>query len=349
MSSDKIQPSGLSKTKQRTGQKAGIIPREQIQALIRMQLPEAEALELLSQLNPDAVTLEILEDALACMQESVVPVNRPEVPVLDCCGTGGSGLSHFNTSTTVALVLAAGGVPVVKFGNRGFTSASGSFDLLEQLGIGQQLDPQRVPEAVQACGVAFLFAPTCYPHLAEFSKLRKQLKQRTLFNFLGPLLNPVQPAFRVLGISHAGMQELMAQHLEKSKYTEHAWLAHGADGLDEIAVHGPTQVIHIQRNQSHQSELIPPGAYCELPTGNHPPEANLAILNRLLNGTDDHSPYYQMVCLNAAAGFVVAGRTTSLEDGLKEAQNLLKNGTVLRTLEQCKTAHEQFSCPRHAG
>jgi len=325
------------------------IDRERLASLIRLQLPEQEAMTLLRQLTPETVTPTLLEDALDCMREACVPVKRPEVPVMDCCGTGGSGLSHFNTSTTVALILAAGGVPVVKFGNRGFSSASGSFDLLAQLGIGHQLDPQRVPDVVAACNVAFLFAPTCYPNLAGFSQLRKKLQQRTLFNFLGPLLNPVQPAFRLLGVSHAGMQDVMAQHLAQQEYNDHSWLAHGADGLDEIAVHGPTRVVHIQSGQTRQSELKPLGEVCQLPTGAHLPEENLAILHHLLKGEDQQSPYYQMVCMNAAAGFVVAGHTSTLHDGHREAQKLLSSGTVLKTLEQCRNAHEQFSLPGHAG
>lgn len=320
-----------------------MIDSEALKALIRLQLPEPEALALLSQCTPEVVTLALLEDALACMQESALPVALPAMPVLDCCGTGGSGLSHFNTSTTVALVLAAGGVPIVKFGNRGFSSASGSFDLLEQLGIGQQLNPQRIPEVIEACGVAFLFAPTCYPALGGFAQLRKQLKTRTLFNFLGPLLNPVKPAYRLLGVSHSGMQSLMAQHLAQSDYSKHAWLAHGADGLDEIAAHGPTQLLTVENQQVRESQLIPPGALCPLPTGSHAPEGNLAILQRLLNGEDTVSSYYQLACLNAAAGFVIAGRADTMEDGQREAQALLRSGQVLNTLQKCRSAHERFS------
>jgi len=316
---------------------------QQIRALIRMQLPEAEALECLRLLTPDAVTLPLLETALDCMREFVEPVTFPNVPVLDCCGTGGSGLSHFNTSTTVALALAAGGVPVVKFGNRGFSSASGSFDLLEQLGIGHRLNPLRVADAVEACGIAFLFAPTCYPNLAGFAALRKKLGQRTLFNFLGPLLNPVHPAYRLLGVSHAGMQELMAQSLMKTETLQHAWLAHGADGLDEIAVHGPTQVLQLRAGEILKQQLHFSDDYCVLPTGEHLPETNLRIFMSLIRGEDEHSPYYKMVCLNAAAGFVVAGHASSLEDGQKEAKRLLKNGNVLNILERCRIAHEQFS------
>jgi anthranilate phosphoribosyltransferase len=324
------------------------ISSEQLLALIRMQLPEAEAIALLRQLSPDVVTLPLLENALACMREHCMPTAIPEVAMMDCCGTGGSGLSHFNTSTTVALVLAAGGVPVVKFGNRGFSSASGSFDLLEQLGIGHQLNPMRVPDAVDACGIAFLFAPTCYPNLAAFSRLRKQLGQRTLFNFLGPLLNPVQPVYRLLGVSHAGMHTLMAQHLKNANYTRHAWLVHGQDGLDEVAVHGPSQVWRVENGPLQNHEIMPVEGCYTLPVGEHSPQKNLDIFNALLRGEDQQSVYFHMVCLNAAAGFIVAGLAATLEDGYREAQSLLKTGTVLHKLEQCRTIHEQFSLNSHA-
>ena len=313
-----------------------------LKALIRLELPEAEALALLQECTPERVSLDLLTEALACMQESAAPVALPDSPVLDCCGTGGSGLSHFNTSTTVALVLAAGGVPVVKFGNRGFSSASGSFDLLAQLGIGHNLNPQRLPEVLDACGVAFLFAPTCYPALAGFAKLRQQLKTRTLFNFLGPLLNPVKPAYRLLGVSHSGMQFLMAEHLSTQEHCEQAWVVHGADGLDEIAIHGPTQLLTVSEQQVQASELLPLGDLSPLPSGDHSPQENLTILHRLLQAEDEQSPYYQLVCLNAAAGFVIAGHASTLADGYKEAQALLKSGQVLSTLKHCRSAHERF-------
>ncbi len=231
---------------------------------------------------------------------------------------------------------------MVKFGNRGFSSPSGSFDLLAQLGIGQALNPQLLPDVLDACGVAFLFAPACYPALAGFAQLRRQLKTRTLFNFLGPLLNPVKPTYRLLGVSHAGMQDVMADYLRTQAHCEQAWLVHGADGLDEIAIHGPTRLLKVQRQQLDTSELLPPNGLHPLPDGEHSPQDNLKILQQLLQGEDTTSPYYRLVCLNAAAGFVIAGKASSLAEGEQEAQALLHSGQVLETLKQCRSAHERL-------
>ena len=314
---------------------------ETLSALIRNELDEPEALSLLAQMTPERVNLPLLQQALTCMQETALSVSIPAEAVLDCCGTGGSGLSHFNTSTTAAFVLAAGGVPVVKFGNWGFSSASGSFDLLAQLGISHQLDPQRIPAVIDECKVAFLFAPACYPALAGLARLRKKLGQRTLFNFLGPLLNPVQPAYRLLGVSHAGMQDLMAEHLSQSSDCQHAWLVHGADGLDEIAPHGPSRVLAVQQGTLHEFEPDTGNEIYALPVGEHPPAQNFKIFQQLLSGADKTSVYYRMVCLNAGAGFLISGQVDTLEEGIRKTQTLLKSGAVTKTLEQCKRIHEQ--------
>lgn len=320
-----------------------MIQQSDLHDLIHLRIPEAEAQTLLSKLTPDQVTLPLLEEALQCVRSTVLPVALPQVDVLDCCGTGGSGLSHFNTSTTVAFVLAAAGVPVVKFGNRGFSSQCGSFDLLEQIGISHHIDLMRVPEILHESNLAFLFAPVCYPALAPFNQLRKAMKVRTLFNFLGPLLNPVQPAYRLLGVSHSKMQSLMAESLSKSTNNKNAWLVHGTNGLDEISLDSPTRVLTVQ-DGNIEERLIPPACPSSTsPAGEHQLSDNFAIFQRILSGDDCESVYYHMVCHNAAAGLVVCGKTTSQEDGLKEIQSLLRSGEVLKSLEQCRRAHAQFA------
>jgi anthranilate phosphoribosyltransferase len=306
-------------------------------------MPEADALAMLARLTPDQVTLPLLQDALACVREAALPLVLPDIPVLDCCGTGGSGLSHFNTSTTVAFVLAAAGVPVVKFGNRGFSSACGSFDLLEQIGIPHQISLNRIPDILDAGKLVFLFAPACYPALAPFNRLRRTLKTRTLFNFLGPLLNPVQPAYRLLGVSHPGMQDMMAQHLRQEETAQTAWLVHGLNGLDEIALHAPTRVLAVQGN-ALEEKLLPQSHEMDpfLPQ-EHRPEDNVAIFNHLVAGEDCESVYYHMVCRNAAAGLVVSGHAETLDGALPEVEALLKSGAVANTVERCRRAHEQFA------
>jgi anthranilate phosphoribosyltransferase len=243
----------------------------------------------------------------------------------------------------VAFVLAAAGVPVVQFGKRGFSSAGGSFDLLEQIGIPHQVSLNRIPDSLADGNLVFLFAPACYPALAPVNQLRRTIKTRTLFNFLGPLLNPVQPAFRLLGVSHPGMQDLMAQHLQQELTSQSAWLVHGLNGLDEIALHAPTRVLSICANgieeivlaQSHQEDTFPQVA--------HGPEENFSIFKRIICGDDTESVYYHMVCRNAAAGLVINECADNIDDALLKVQVLLKSGDVAKAVERCRRAHEQFA------
>jgi anthranilate phosphoribosyltransferase len=320
-----------------------MITQSDLQNLIHLRMPQTEAQALLGQLTPDQVTLPLLTEALQCIRSTALPVGIPDVDVLDCCGTGGSGLSHFNTSTTVAFVLAAAGVPVVKFGNRGFSSRCGSFDLLERIGIPYQIDVARVSDILQETNLVFLFAPACYPALAPFNQLRKTLKIRTLFNFLGPLLNPVSPAYRLLGVSDARMQNIMAESLAKSSNNKNTWLVHGTNGLDEIALDVPTRVLSVQNGKIDEALLPPVYPAISLPSGDHEPKDNLGIFQRILTGDETESVYYQMVCQNAAAALLVSGKAGSLEEGLREVRSLLKTGVVFKSVEHCRRVHAQFS------
>lgn len=326
-----------------------MLSRDQLRQLIHLEYTEAETLDLLGQLTPDHITPALFSDALACLQESAEPLALPPMPVMDCCGTGGSGLPHFNTSTTVAFILAAAGIPVVKFGNRGFSSASGSFDLLAQLGFSERMDLQRIPEALEQCGLIFLFAPQCYPQLAGFNQLRRTLKTRTLFNFLGPLLNPVKPAYRLLGVSHPVMQQQMADYLINTGTCERGWIVHAESGLDELDIHGNTQVLQLEQNRFSEinispSDFLSENGHRELQHNEHSPSENLKIFMRLLQGDDDQSPYYDMVCLNAGAGLLIAQKAPTLKEGILEAKQILKSGKALHTLEQCRRVNEQFAC-----
>jgi anthranilate phosphoribosyltransferase len=331
-----------------------MLSRDQLRQLIHLEYSEVDTLDLLGQLTPERITPALFTDALACMQETAVPLALPSVPVMDCCGTGGSGLPHFNTSTTVAFMLAAAGIPVVKFGNRGFSSASGSFDLLAQLGFSERIHLDRIPEALAQCGLVFLFAPQCYPQLAGFNQLRRTLKTRTLFNFLGPLLNPVKPAYQLLGVSHPGMQQRMADYLINAGTCERGWIVHAESGLDELDIHGNTHVFQLEQNTFTEITIFPSDFLSDSPSKNghrephqteHHPAENLKIFTRLLHGDDDQSPYYDTVCLNAGAGLLIAQKAPTLEEGIQEAKQILKSKKAWQTLEQCRRVYEQLACP----
>lgn len=325
--------------------------------LIHMRLPEAEARQWLLRLTPERITPALLDRLVATVREAVSPIPDPGMAVMDCCGTGGSGLPHYNTSTTVAFILAAGGVPVVKFGNRALSSQSGSFDFLEALGIPVETPLEALPEILSACGLAFLYAPQCYPCLAPFNRLRRELGVRTVFNFMGPLLNPVQPAWRLTGVSHAGMQTLMADHLTRhAPGLKRAWFVHGflnasdpdslPAGLDEILPNGVTRVLEVSAGAPvHEVRLdrcFVPEAADWSEVAQPDPARNANVFYALINGKDTRSPEYEAVCLNAGAGFYVAERADDLEAGVLLARRLLGTGLVRQTWEQCRRIYARF-------
>lgn len=316
----------------------------QIEELIHLRIPEDTAREWLLALTPESVTPELFNTLLHTMAQTALPVGQVSVPVLDCCGTGGSGMSHFNTSTSSAFVLAAGGVPVVKFGNRAATSKSGSFDFLEALGLPLELPLESLPERLERDGLVFLFGPQCYPTLGKFQALRRSLGVKTVFNFMGPLLNPVKPAYKLLGVSNASMQTIMANYLARTNYTQRAWVVRGEPTLDEIGHAGLTHVLDVSPKgvTAHRYDA---GESLNSALPDQPLEVadNLRIFEALISGEDAASPYHRMLCLNAGAGFVVAGKTPTLDEGTQLAAALLKSGAVTKTLENCRRSYAHGS------
>jgi len=304
-------------------------------------------LALLASLVPDDVTDSALKAYVETLREQCEPFPDLGVPVMDCCGTGGSGLAHYNTSSTVAFVLAAAGVPVVKFGNRGMSSASGSFDFLEAIGVPVQTPPKAVVPWFEQAGLLFLYAPQWYPALKPFNILRKQLGHKTVFNYLGPLLNPAQPAYRLLGVSSQEMAQRLAQFLADDGKTQSAWVVSAQSGLDELAHDCPTRVIPVEKGLCQKAwDLMPRASWLSAP---QTPEAsgvaaNVEIFKALLSGEDTGSAWYRLVCLNAGAGLVVSGQAESLAAGVDQAQALLASGRV-----QAKWQEVQLIYAAHLG
>lgn len=314
--------------------------RTQIEDFVHLRLPMEDVKTILTGLTPDKIDRETFFSLTQALLDTSVQVPALYEDVMDCCGTGGSGLVHYNTSTTVAFVLAAGGVPVVKFGNRAITSKSGSFDFLEQLGIPPDAPLCKMEFALEKSNVAFLSAPQCYPTMGEFTALRRSLGIRTVFNFMGPLLNPVKPRYRLLGVSDAMMQPLLADYLSTEVQTTRALVVRGGETLDELTCYGKTLLYEIIGNECRQelfeSEFSQP----------QPPQKeiltaadNIAIFNKLIQGEDRQSYYHRMVCLNAGAGFYIAGKAPSIWGGLAFAQELLSNGKVKETVQRCRRAY----------
>jgi anthranilate phosphoribosyltransferase len=262
-------------------------------------------------------------------------------PVVDTCGTGGDGSGTFNVSTAAAFVVAAAGQPVAKHGNRGMTSKCGSADVLEALGASITLGPDAVARCIDETGFGFMFAQLFHPAMKFAAPLRREIGFRTVFNILGPLSNPAGATRQVLGAASQDAQNRLAQAL-RLLGSERALVVHGAEGLDEVSLSGPTFVLDVAGGRVSESVIRPEQvglrtAHAEALKGGDAAE-NAAIVRAVLSGNGDlggNLPAQRdMVALNAGAALVAAGKASSLAEGVQLAQETLASGAALRTLEK---------------
>jgi anthranilate phosphoribosyltransferase len=262
-------------------------------------------------------------------------INLDRETILDTCGTGGSGTRSFNISTTVAFVVAACGVKVAKHGNRSVSSACGSADVLEALGVNLGVTPNKVEECVNSIGVGFLFAPALHGAMKYAIGPRREIGIRTIFNILGPLTNPASADCQVLGVYRQDLVEVMARVLAKLG-CRRGFIVHGQDGMDEVTLTGSTDVAEIRDGEVTLYTIAPEDfglARCELADlqgGNA--EENAAIVREILKG--EAGPKRDVVLLNAAFGLMAAGVADDVHDGLRQAAAAIAEGRALEKLEQ---------------
>ena len=263
--------------------------------------------------------------------------------VVDVVGTGGDGAGTFNISTMSALVVAAAGGRVAKHGNRSVTSACGSADFLEALGIAIDLPPDGVARCVDETGFGFMFAPQYHPAMRHAIAPRREIGVRTVFNILGPLTNPAGARRQVTGVAAPGLGGTLARVLALLG-AEHALIVHGADGLDEISIGAPTEV-----NEARQGDVrfytIEPETFGlrKAPTDavrGGTVAANLALARQVLDGAA--GPPRDVVLLNAGASLYVAGLATSIEEGIGRAADELDSGRVAAKIEQVAAASQRL-------
>ena len=265
-------------------------------------------------------------------------------PTIDVCGTGGDKLNLFNVSTTSMFVIAAGGAVVVKHGNRGITSKSGGADVLEALGVKLDLPVEKLHRCLKEAGVAFLFAPMYHPAFKEVAPVRAALAEegtRTIFNLIGPLLNPVRPQCQLIGVCDPKLGPEFAQILQ-SLGRDSAWIVHGktADGrsVDEVSLMGETEISKSGSYQDSESEVVRPEDFglrsCEVEElmGGEA-EENASILVGILDGTITDAKR-DMVCINAGAGLACAGLADDLGTGIEMAKDLIDSGEALTRLRK---------------
>lgn len=256
--------------------------------------------------------------------------------VLEIVGTGGDGSNSFNISTTSSLVIAAGGVPVAKHGNRAASSESGAADVLEVLGVKITLTPERSAEILKKINICFLFAQNYHIAMKYVAPIRKELGIRTVFNILGPLSNPAGANMELMGVYDQSLVEPLAQVMANLGVNR-GMVVYGQDSLDEISMCAPTSVCEIRDGKFTSYEITPEQfgyERCEKGalTGGTPAE-NAEITKAILKG-EEKGPKRQAVCLNAGAALYIAGKAVSIEEGVKLAESLIDSGAALKKLEE---------------
>ena len=259
-----------------------------------------------------------------------------DMNVLEIVGTGGDGANSFNIYTTSSLVIAAGGVPVAKHGNRAASSKSGAADVLEALGVKITIPPEKSAEILKKINICFLFAQNYHIAMKYVAPIRKELGIRTVFNILGPLSNPAGANMELMGVFDQALVEPLAQVMMKLGVTR-GMVVFGQDKLDEISMSAPTSVCEIKDGWFQSYEITPEQfgyTRCskEALVGGTPAE-NAEITKAIVNGTEKGSKR-QAVCMNAGAALYIAGKAETIEAGVRMAENLIDSGAAAAKLQE---------------
>jgi len=269
------------------------------------------------------------------MRGQVLRVSPDRTDLVDVVGTGGDGANTYNISTASALVAAAAGAAVAKHGNRAASSQTGAADVLEALGFELELPPERIERSIDELGFGFLFAQAHHPAMRHAAPVRRELATRTVFNVLGPLTNPAGARALVLGVYSPELARTLAHALVQLE-TTHAYVVHGAGGIDELSPCGPNLVCEVDGGQVLEYELDPLDlgiercAPEELRGGD--PQTNAAALRDVLAGAD--GGHRSAVILNAAGGIAAAGHAANLLDGIGQAREAIDSGAAAARLDE---------------
>jgi anthranilate phosphoribosyltransferase len=278
---------------------------------------------------------DLLAFAAPFRQASIKVVTKHPV-VLDMCGTGGAGFRTFNVSTLASLVVSSLGVPVAKHGNRSSNGMCGSADLLQALGVDIDLGPERAGRILDEIGMTFLYAPIYHPALRHVASVRKSMGRRSIFNLLGPLLNPVEGRKRqLIGVYDPRSLDVVPMVLRELGI-DRAMVVHGHPGMDEVSTLGPTDVVEVRSDGIIKYQISPSDLGIETPLATElaeqAPEAAARLALGILRG--ESSGMSDIVALNAACGLFTFGAVGSIEAGLERAREALHRGMALRQLQR---------------
>ena len=295
---------------------------------------DAQMAAFLTALKMRGETVDELTGGVSVLREKVTKV-VVDPRAIDTCGTGGDAKGTLNVSTAVALVVAACDVPVAKHGNRSLSSKSGSSQVLEELGVKVDLDAEGVANCVKRANIGFMMAPVYHAAMKNVGPVRPALGFRTIFNLLGPLANPAGTKRQLIGVFDKKWIEPFAEVLNRLG-SEKAWIVHGAEGLDELSISGPSFVAELDGGKIRTFEVKPedaglrPSPLSDILGGD--PTYNAGKLQALAEG--EHGAYHDIVVLNAAAALVVAGAAPDLKRGAQIASDAIACGNVLAVLHK---------------
>lgn len=297
--------------------------------IIDQKIPEQEIKKFLLDLNEANLPGNAFIGAVASLKKRMKTIQAPE-NAIDVCGTGGDKLNTLNVSTAVSFVVASAGIVVAKHGNKAISSRSGSADIFSELGIKISEDAAEIERNLREKNLAFLFGPFFHSALKNVAEIRKSLGVPTIFNFLGPLVNPARTKFQLIGVSRRDVMKKMAACLQAKSY-----IVHGFDGMDEITL---TDNSYLLRDGAE--EIIDPTKFNlkkvsleDLKGGDA--KHNAQKLVALLQG--EKSAYHDIVILNAAFAFKLVNRAQTIEEGIELARELIASGRANSVLEKCRS------------
>ena len=316
------------------------LPHDDMLALMQQimtgQLTPAQIAAILVALRIKGETITEIAAAAEVMRELSTKVNVKNTGhLIDTCGTGGDGAQTFNISTASALVAAAAGAHVAKHGGRSVSSTCGSADVLEKLGVNVNLSPDQVAQCVDSIGIGFMFAPNHHSAMKHAAPVRRELGVRTLFNLLGPLTNPAGAKNQVMGVFHRDLTAKLAQVLQQLG-SRHVLVVHGADGMDEISISGPTHIAELKDSNISEYTVQPqdfglkpaPLDAIRVATADQAHAMLLTVLDNQPGAARD------IVQLNAGAAIYVAGLVNSLPEGVVRAGQIIASSAAKDKLHQ---------------
>ena len=307
-----------------------------LESLLDDEATDAQIAAALVALAAKGETVEELTGMAAGLRARAVRVNARHPCFIDTAGTGSSRAKTFNISTAAAFVIAGAGLPVAKHGNRAASSKSGSADLLTALGVNVSAIPSVSESSLNEIGICFMFAPLYHGATARVAGIRRQLGIHTTFNLLGPLSNPAGAPRQIVGVWRKDLAERLARVLA-ALGTEHAWVVHGEDGLDEITLAGQTHVAEARDGDVKTFTIEPRDFGFSVSSLDHlrggDTDANAAIVRAVLNG-ERRDEARALVIMTAAAALLLGGVTDDLHDGARRAAEAIDSGAALAKLQR---------------